>query len=344
MDKFDADAFERRLAGAIDADGLLAAGQSVLVGVSGGADSVAMLAALRVLAGEAARTYRLTVGHLDHSLRDESAGDAAFVAALARKWGLECITERVDVAAEADRLGEGVEHAARTARYEFFARAARQCGASAVAVAHHADDNAETILFRVLRGTALRGLAGMPVTRSLPAAEPESPALRIIRPMLGFRRREILDYCRARSLEWREDHTNAETVYRRNFLRHQLLPLIREKLNPQADDALLRLGRFAAQTEAYLTAQAEALLGRAVSHRQADRVLLDAAVFADEAPIIRQTAVRLAMESLGAPQRDLTAEHLVATDGLLNVSAGVVNLPGRFEARRRGSQIILAAK
>ena len=329
--------FERRLAEAIDSGGLLRRNQSVLVGVSGGPDSVALLHGLVVLAGREGRNYTLTAGHLDHGLRRDSAADADFVADLARRWGIEFIMEHTDAGAQARREGEGLEQAGRTVRYDFLQRAAAQCGAQAVALGHHADDNAETILFRILRGTALRGLSGMKPSRPL-----GNSGVRLIRPMLGVRRCEVLDYCRRAGLAWREDHTNADTAYRRNFIRHELLPLMRERINPQADEALLRLGAFAAQVEEFLVRQAEELLSRSVSHEDADRILIDVTIFAAAAPVIRATACRVALERLGAPQRDLTAEHLAAMETLLNAPDETVNLPGQFHALRRRNQLIIS--
>ncbi|MCD4824029.1 MAG: tRNA lysidine(34) synthetase TilS [Phycisphaerae bacterium] len=362
------DPFELRFAEAIDSGELLAAGTKVVVGVSGGADSVALLTGLHALAGQPSRRYELTVAHLDHGLRDESAADAEFVTGMADRWGLRCVIERVETTAEAERLGEGIEHAARSLRYDFFARVAKKCSADAVATAHHADDNVETILFRLLRGTALRGLGGMAAARPLndlrgqagdsssadlpageagesePAGGAAPAAVSLIRPMLGFRQSEILEYCRRRDMPWREDHTNEDTTYRRNFIRHELLPLIRKHINPQADEALLRLGSLAAETEAFLVAEARRLLEQSVSLGRADKTMLDITMFAPAKPVVRRTALRLVLEQLGAPQRDLSAEHLQAIDALLTEPAATVNLPGGFRAHRKRNQLIIGCQ
>jgi len=334
-------ALERTLARAIDAEALLQPGRRVLVGVSGGADSVALLHGLCALAGQVNRRYELIVAHLDHALRTESAEDARFVANLADRLGLECILARADVAARARQDGQGTEHAARMERYEFFARSTARCEASAVALAHHADDNVETILFRILRGTGLRGLAGMQAKRELPS----SGGAVLVRPMLHLRRAEILDYCHAVKLSWREDHTNADSAYRRNFLRQELLPLVRRRVNDQADEAILRLAGHARLAEAYLTRQAEMLLAKSVAHEDAERILLDAAVLAPSGPdpaeaILRTTAYRITLERLGLGERNLTAEHLAAVDSLLDSVGGAVNLPQGFYARRERGHLL----
>lgn len=361
------------MAAAIDVGGLLRPSARVLVGVSGGMDSVVLLHALTAVAQQIGRGYSLIVAHMDHGIRETSAADAEFVADLAKQLNVPCVVERADVPALARRQGQGVEQAARTARYDFFARVAAQHHADAVAAAHHADDNVETILFRILRGTAMRGLRGMEAKRelrivdcglrieegggsgklaaglqSVPQSPVPSPQSRVpspqspiflIRPLLGFRRDEIHAYAQAANLAWREDHTNDDVRYRRNFLRHELLPLVREKLNDQADDAILRLGELAAQTEVFLTCQAERRLAESVSHEDAEKILLDVTMFtpnpADETEaILRTTAYRLILDRLGMPQRDMTAEHLAAIDALLRTAGGVVNLPDGVIVRR----------
>ncbi len=326
--------FEERLADAIDDDSLIAPGSMVLVGVSGGADSVALLHAMSSLAKRGA-DFKITVAHLDHSLREASAADATFVAELAEKLGWPGIVQRLDVAGLAEKLGQGTEQAARVARLDFFAESAARCNASAVALAHHADDNVETILFRILRGTALRGLVGM-----LPIRKFDS-GLTIIRPMLNFHQAEILEYCKRQNLTWRNDHTNDENDYRRNFIRNELLPSIRDRINPKVEDALLRLASQAGMVEGFLTSQARQLLADSVSHADAERILIDVNMISAADPAVRMTAYRLALQDLRAPQRDIGSEHLAAIDMLLSGSGRVVNLPGDFSVRREPSQLLI---
>lgn len=330
----NSESFEERLANAIDDEHLIPSGSSVLLGVSGGADSIALLHAMHCLTKRGS-DFTITIAHLDHSLREKSPSDAKFVADLAEKLDVKCIIQRQDVAELAEQLGQGIEQAARVARYDFFGVAAESCGASTVALAHHANDNVETILFRIIRGTAWRGLAGISSTRYL------QPGLKIIRPMLRFHKSEILDYCRLENLNWREDHTNDENLHRRNFIRNELLPLIRDHLNPKVDEALLRLGSLAGETEEFLTAQARQVLENSVSHAEAGRILIDVNMISAAEPAVRKTAYRLALQDISLPQRDLTAEHLASIDLLLTGSGRIVNLPGQFSARREPSQLLL---
>jgi len=331
------DPLVRAVASFIDAHDLLAPGSAVVIGVSGGADSVALLAVLRELAAEDGRGYRLTVAHLDHALRDDSATDAAFVADLAEKWSLPCTCERRDVAAEARLRGEGIEQAGRAVRYEFLQQAALDAGADRVAVAHHADDNVETVLYRIVRGTHLRGAAGIPPRRHL-----GNSAVTLIRPMLDCRRDQIEAFCRRANLTWREDASNADTRVRRNFIRHELLPLLRDRLNPRADEAVLRLAAAADEAESVLAGLAAASLERATRETGDDRVILDAAILADTPAAVRACAMREALERLGVPMRSIGADRIVElTDVPCEAGRTGVSLPGGYEARREGGQVIL---
>ncbi len=325
-----------RVARSVDDTGMILSGERILVGVSGGLDSSALLAMLNDIARSGSPAFDLTAAHFDHGLRDDSAEDADFVVAIADEMGVDCIVERADP----DTLppdGAGAENAARNARYDFFRRAAADCGAAAVALAHHADDNCETILFRLFRGTALRGLAGIPAERVLG----ERPTLRIIRPLLGIRRAAILPWARSRGLRWRDDPSNRESRYRRNVIRNDILPLLREKLNARVDEAVLRLGRTAGETGAFIEEKGGELLADAVTDAGPDRVLLDAVIFAGGHPVVRKTAIRMMLASLALPERDLSAEHLSTADAVA-VDGGAADLPGGCRARRVGNQFILS--
>ena len=214
-----------------------------VVGVSGGPDSLALL---HVLASLVAR-HCLLVAHLNHGWRETAVLDAQFVSQTAAGWGLACVVETVDVVAQARANGQSLEEAGRLARYRFFARQAREFGATAVLVAHNADDQAETVLLNLLRGAGLAGLGGMRPVASLP----EAPDVALVRPFLTVSRAEIEAYCQAHGLSPVEDNTNADPTYRRNRLRHQLLPQL-AAYNPQIQVHLQQLADLAAADDAYL--------------------------------------------------------------------------------------------
>ena len=362
----DTDAFVQAVGEFLDARGLLPARAAVVVGVSGGADSVALLSVLRELASQPERAYRLTVAHLNHGLRADAQADADFVAGLARRWGVPCLVGRRDVPAEAKDRGVGIEQAARMARYEFLQSAAGQAGATHVAVGHHADDNAETILYRIVRGTHLRGLAGIPASRAL-----GSSGIVLVRPLLGVTRAEVEAYCRAAGLSWRTDSTNADTQYRRNFIRNELLPLLRSRLNRRADEALLRLADAAAQAEEVLSGLARDAVDQAtVSRASYPRVArasrpcvsrascprqtpaaaesagaaLDAASLARQHPLIQTLAVRQVLEELGVPMRSLGADRLADVQSMLAGNGpSSLSLPGGWSVRLDRGRLIVEA-
>ncbi|HVH12708.1 MAG TPA: tRNA lysidine(34) synthetase TilS [Longimicrobium sp.] len=202
----------------------------VLAAVSGGCDSVALLHLLRFAAEDA---VRVTAAHFDHGMRPGSEGDAAWVRGLCRAWGVALVEARADTAPR-------TEEEARDARYAFLRRAQVACGATHLATGHHADDQAETVLFRVLRGTGIPGLAGIP----------PADGAGLIRPLLPFPRAEIRRYARENELRWRTDPTNARVDPARNRIRLELLPYVERYLAPGARRSLARLAELAREDEA----------------------------------------------------------------------------------------------
>jgi tRNA(Ile)-lysidine synthase len=248
--------------------------ETVVVGASGGADSVALLRVLAALAKKEL-AVRLIAAHVNHGLRGAAADeDQAFVAGLARRMGLPCEAARIDVRAEARALGIGIEEAGRLVRRRFLAETARKHGARKVALAHHADDRAETVLFNILRGTGIEGLAAMKPRAPLScgASAPDDPSCRvgavhppsdtqaaaptggctaptlhveIVRPMIETPRDLARRYLAALSQDYREDETNRTDAHTRNRIRNALLPLLAKEFNPQVEEALVRLSEQA---------------------------------------------------------------------------------------------------
>jgi tRNA(Ile)-lysidine synthase len=212
---------------------LLPAGDSLLVGVSGGADSVALLHALVKLG------HRPHVCHLNHKLRGAASdGDAEFVRQLAQSYDLPCTIE--------DRNVTPDEDSCRQARREFFALVSERTGIHTLALAHTADDQVETFLLRLLRGAGVPGLVGIWPERQM-------GPVRVIRPLLGVRRVEILEYLKSEGLTWREDASNADTRFTRNRVRHELLPLLEREFNPAIRETLLRTAEILRDEDFYLT-------------------------------------------------------------------------------------------
>jgi len=215
---------------------MLTPGGRVGVAVSGGADSVFLLHALRELAPR--WNLRLSVIHIEHGIRGaESAADGDYVAKLAAEYGLPLHLRRADVPA----MGGNLEEAARNVRHAFYRELIASGAVDRVATGHTRSDQAETVLYRILRGSGLTGLAGiLPVTSE-----------GLIRPLLEIERGEIEAWLRERGIAWREDETNRDLSYARNRLRHDILPLLRKEFNPQLDAALSHLATLARDEESY---------------------------------------------------------------------------------------------
>ena len=228
---------------------------------------------------------RLFVAHLNHGIRPvEAAEDATWLKDLCQRLGLPLEVGTADVPSLADRQGDGLEAAPAMARYQFFRETAERLGARFVAIAHTADDQVETILHRFLRGTGVAGLAGMPRVRPL------SPAVQLVRPLLGISRQRVEHYLTEIRQDYRIDATNSDRRFTRNRLRHDLLPLLRAQFNSDVDGALLRLAHQADEIQQLITPLAEELARRAISVSP-DRLHIDS-------PSTRRRAAALGPGSL----------------------------------------------
>ncbi|HEX4148685.1 MAG TPA: tRNA lysidine(34) synthetase TilS [Pirellulales bacterium] len=283
----------------------------VIVAVSGGPDSVALIRGLFEL--RSAGSDRLVVAHFNHGLRDEAQADERFVVELARTLGLPCRVGRGRVGELAAEQGDGIEAAARLARYAFLHDAAHREGARYIATGHTADDQVETILHRIVRGTGLAGLGGM--RRSRPLDE----GLSLVRPLLAVSRRDVLDYLAAIGQEFQTDRSNDDPRFTRNRLRGQLLPLLAEQFNPQVHEALLRLGRLADESQEVIRALAEAAAAQCVVFASAERLEIEVRHAAGQPPaVLREMLVALwqrqawPLQAMGLAEWDRLATAMLA--------------------------------
>jgi len=296
---------------------LVGADRPLLVGVSGGPDSVCLLHILLGLSGTLGVT--LHIAHLNHMLRGaESDADAEYVCALARDLAIPVSVERRDVRAYQQEHRLSLEEAAREVRYAFFAEVARSIEASAVAVGHSADDQTETILMHLVRGTGLAGLRGMKPMSTL--VLPGGETLAVVRPLLDVRREEIEAYCAAHGLAPRSDSSNLWPDQLRNRLRAELVPRLRE-YNPSFEEALLRTARAAEAGLSYIDQKTAELWG-AVAREQSTGIAIDKAEFSRLHPSLKWHLVRAALRRLLGDLRDIEYVHVESILDALTKPAG----------------------
>ncbi|EAQ81263.1 cell cycle protein mesJ-like [Blastopirellula marina DSM 3645] len=304
---------------------------TVMVAVSGGADSVALLRSLAAI--RESGPGRLIAVHVDHNLRKESDTDAQFVAQLAQQLGIEGILGRVDFELSGP---DGIEAAARSARYGFLRTFAMDHGARYVVTAHTADDQIETVLHRILRGTSLAGLSGIPRARELELG------ISLLRPMLSIRRSEVEAYLADLGQTFRHDETNDESRFFRNRLRNDLLPLLRDAYLPQVDQSLLRLAIGAAECREYVETQASQLLDVCLMRETDESVTLDAKKLGTAPPFLAKEACVLLWKQHAWPRQSMSREKWEALWTLITGdSPAPFELPGGIRAEKKGEQLTL---
>lgn len=294
----------------IETHGLLQAGERVVVGLSGGVDSVVLTYLLHKLG------YKVYAAHVNYGLRGmQSDEDEAFVRAFTAGLRVPLHVQHPDTRAFAQRRGLSVQEAARDIRYAFFQRVAQEEEATKVAVAHHLDDQAETILLNLFRGSGLEGLAGMPVKRKL------GPELILVRPLLFARREEIEAYAREKQLLWREDPSNESLVYRRSALRREIIPRVKALFG---DAAIVHVAHAGRRVRAYLEATIEPALKEhweRVVYQTPVGVALRVEPLRQMPPILRR---RLLLEVLRryAPDMPQSEAMVKQMEALLEAQAG----------------------
>jgi tRNA(Ile)-lysidine synthase len=332
-------AFARRLLREWRRRGWPARGEDVIVAVSGGADSTALLLALEELKRVGLLDTGLTVAHLNHGLRGEQgATDARWVSELARSLGSACIVGRASVAESARERRDNLEQSARRARYEFLAEAARGVSARAVLAAHTLDDQAETLLLRLLRGSGAEGLGAMAAERVL---EEGDELLLLRRPLLSWARRADTEgYCRERGVEFRADAMNEDERFARARVRRRLVPLL-ETFNPRAVEALARAAALLREDSFALDVLAADLLEEARDEDEAKDARaawpLRVEVLVAALPALRSRALRLWLARGRGDLRRLSRANMHGVERLLEGTRGgrVAELPGGSSVERR---------
>jgi len=305
-----------RVLGYIREKQLIVNGQKLVAAVSGGPDSVCLLDILVKLRDELG--IELHVAHLNHQLRGaESDADAEYVAKLADRLNIPSTVQSRDVTAYQKKTRLSPEEAAREVRYAYLAEIAREVGAERIAVGHTADDQVETILMHLIRGSGTRGLRGLlPESRWHPGQE----NVTIIRPLLEISRAETNSYCGENRLEPRDDTSNASLVPLRNRIRHELLPQLRE-YNPNIAALLLRTSRIAGDDLAYLDAEAD-ILNKKLVKKQKDTIIFDREPFNALPAAMKRHLLRTSAESLLGNIKDIEAAHIEEIINILDKPSG----------------------
>ena len=334
----DAFRFEQKIRNMMKRCRMVSPGQRILAAVSGGADSVCLLAVLHALAPEL--SFSLEAVHVEHGIRgEESLQDCAYVERLCGKLGVRLTVRHIHVPELARQSGRTEEEEARIQRYRIFEETAEQCGAQRVAVAHHLGDQAETVLWNLIRGSGLRGLRGILPVRPLRDGQAASPL--VVRPLLETSREEIEQYLEACGLSYRTDRTNLDKTVTRNKIRHDILPdLI--KLNAQAPRHIAQAAEEAAEAEAYLERVTARAAEGCIHCRANGQPVLLLEPWQKEEPFIRRRLLRecIRRASEHGSLKDIGAVHVEALMGLAcGGGEKSVRLPGELTAVRSYGQI-----
>jgi len=309
---------------------MIAAGDLVVAALSGGPDSTALLHALAQLRGKL--RCRLRAAHVHHGIRGaEADADAKAAAAMARKVGVPFSQYRADVPRYADSRRLSVEAAGREVRYRLLESVANRFGANRIATAHTVNDQAETVLLNLLRGTGPRGLAGIPPIRG-----------RIIRPMIGVTREAVEQYCESQQLSYRIDESNRDVAFTRNRIRHEVLPVL-ERIQPALVSNLSRLAEIMRAEDDLMSEQANNAL-RGVASQRPGEVGILLSLFGALAPALQRRVIRAAIAKVKGDELDIELERVEA---LLQLALGgrtgaLVELPGGLRAERTYGEVVIA--
>lgn len=308
------------------------------VALSGGADSMSLLRALTLCKQRQGGAGKLLALHVNHQLRgDESTADAHWCQQQCDALSVPVEVLACNTAEFAAQTGDGIEAAAREQRYQLLTSAAEQAGVRYLAVAHTRDDQVETVLFRALRGTGLRGLAGIPRTRAL------TPTVTLIRPLLDCSRAQVIEFLAELGQDYRTDTSNTDPQFTRNRLRNDLLPQLRDQYNQELDAALIRLAKQAGDAQQVVEVQARRLLEEAKLSLGNSTLALRCQPFANQEPIVASEALRIAWRSAKLSEQSMTHQWWTRLTDLVQHPRQdeIFNLPGNVSACVEGDQLVL---
>jgi len=278
---------------------LIENGDKIVIGVSGGPDSITLLNVLLEIKNENIIDFDMVVCHVNHMIREEAIQDEEYVMEFCKKHNIECFVKRIDVENKAKEEKIGTEEAGRNARYEFFNEILKKTGANKIATAHTANDNAETVLMNIIRGSGTAGLKGI-----------ESKRDNLIRPLIECSREEIEKYCEENKLNPRIDKTNFENIYTRNKVRNMLIPYIKGNFNPNIIEGLNRLSELSKQENEYLEKETERVYNNILIESKKGEIILDLNKFNSQELVIKQRVVLYTINILFGTRSGIEKKHI----------------------------------
>ncbi|RPH48921.1 MAG: tRNA lysidine(34) synthetase TilS [Desulfobacteraceae bacterium] len=317
---------------------MLKENDSVLVGVSGGADSVALIHILKEIS--LLFSLKLGVAHLNHSLRgNESDNDALFVASVSDKLHLPCFVEKKDVIKYKTENGLSIEEAGRLVRYAFFEDIAEKKGYNRIALGHTCDDNAELVLMYLLRGSGPLGLSGIPPVR--PGTKSN---ISIIRPLIKTGRKELIDYISEKNLSYITDQSNLDEKYLRNRVRNRLIPELKDGYNPKIVETLNRLSSIVRSEEEWMENELKFILDKNTLVKEDNRIVLSVSGMNALHPAAKKRAIRSAVAGVKGDLRRISYSHteLVSVQLEGNSYKWNLDLPDRIRVSRTGSSLVVS--
>jgi tRNA(Ile)-lysidine synthase len=327
-----------KVADFIKANELFQDAAGILLAVSGGADSIALLYVMHLLKKQGVISGNLCCAHINHRLRAEQADkDEEFVVEQAAKLGLSMTNRRIDVRVFARRNKISIETAAREIRIESLINIAAKNKCSHIVTGHQKDDNAETVLHRLLRGTGFRGLAGIWPMRTF------NENIRFVRPLLCVTRDEISKYLQKNKLKWREDATNIDCRYTRNYIRHKLLPTMQKDFNGSIVEQLYEISNSARRCYKIICSHVDNIWPQ-VADCKDEKVTLNLRIFSEQSPPVKIELIRRSLCSIGCGESGMTEKHYRSILQLAeqNVTGKMLQLPGGFIARREYGNLVFS--
>ena len=278
---------------------LIENGDKIVIGVSGGPDSITLLNVLLEIKNENVIDFDMVVCHINHMIREEAAQDEEYVLEFCKKYNIEYFVKRIDIEDKAKKDKIGTEEAGRIARYEFFNEIIKKTSSNKIATAHTANDNAETVLMNIIRGSGTSGLKGIEAKRD-----------NLIRPLIKCTREEIERYCEVNNLNPRIDKTNFENIYTRNKVRNMLIPYIRENFNPNIIESLNRLSDLSKQENEYLEKETAKIYKKILIEEKNGEIILDLNQFNLQETVIKNRLVLYTINILFGTRSGIEKKHI----------------------------------